>query len=243
MKSLVCFAAFHPIGDARWQNAHASGLPIQAYLNAGLCTPNVDMNFGADVDNGTNSGLMNLQLGAPIPVFNKNQGNIAASRADLLRASREVERVENSIKARLAAVSRQYDTSLAAVVKYSNDIIPNADESLKLAEAAHKADKSCTGNGLHHFRGVFPRACGANVTRACAVIGLVGICRVIQAGVQRNALFELIAGRVTTGQALRHIGWITARLNELPGCKSEHNNGQRAGVSHDHHRRARCIIR
>jgi len=104
--------------------------------------PNVDMNFGAGVDNGTNSGMVNLQLGAPIPVFNKNQGNIAAARADLMRACREVERVENSIKARLAAVSRQYDTSLAAVTKYSNDIIPNADESLKLAETAYRAGET-----------------------------------------------------------------------------------------------------
>ena len=41
--------------------------------------PNLDVQFGAGVDNGTNSGLMNLQIGAPIPVFNKNQGNIAAA--------------------------------------------------------------------------------------------------------------------------------------------------------------------
>jgi len=101
--------------------------------------PNLDVNFGAGVDNGTNSGLINLQIGAPMPVFNKNQGNIAAGRAELTRASREVERIENSIKARLAAVSRDYDSSLAAVAKYSNDILPNADEGLTLAEAAYKA--------------------------------------------------------------------------------------------------------
>jgi len=101
--------------------------------------PNLDLNFGAGVDNGTNSGLMNLQIGAPIPVFNKNQGNIAAARAELVRASREVERIESSIKARLATVSRDYDSSLAAVAKYSGDILPNAEEGLKLAEAAYQA--------------------------------------------------------------------------------------------------------
>ena len=101
--------------------------------------PNVDVNFGAGVDYATNSGLMNLQIGAPMPVFNKNQGNIAAARAELMRASREVQRIENSIQARLAAVSRDYDSSRAAVAKYSGDILPNADEGLKLAEAAYKA--------------------------------------------------------------------------------------------------------
>ncbi len=104
--------------------------------------PNLDVNFGAGVDNGTNSGLMNVQIGAPIPVFNKNQGNIAAARAELVRASREVERIENSIKARLAAVSRDYDSSLAAVAKYANDILPNAEEGLKLADTAYKAGET-----------------------------------------------------------------------------------------------------
>jgi outer membrane protein, heavy metal efflux system len=104
--------------------------------------PNLDVNFGSGYDNGTNSGLINLQVGAPIPVFNKNQGNIAAARAEQIRACREVERIENAIKARLAAVSRDYDSSLAAVTKYAGDILPNAEEGLNLAETAYKAGET-----------------------------------------------------------------------------------------------------
>ncbi len=104
--------------------------------------PNLDLNLGSGYDNGTNSGMINLQVGAPIPVFNQNQGNIAAGRAELMRACREVERIENSIKARLAVASRDYDTSLAAVNIYASDIIPNATEGLKLAEIAYKAGET-----------------------------------------------------------------------------------------------------
>ena len=104
--------------------------------------PNLDTQLAAGVDNGTNSGFLNVQIGAPIPVFNKNQGNIAAARAEFMRASREVERIENSIKARLAVVSRDYDSSLASVTKYANDILPNAEEGLKLAELAYKAGET-----------------------------------------------------------------------------------------------------
>jgi len=99
--------------------------------------PNLDLQLGAGVDNATDSGMLNVQVGAPIPVFNRNQGNIAAARAELQRASREVERIENSIKARLAAVSRDYDSSLAAVNKYTRDILPNARQGLELADAAY----------------------------------------------------------------------------------------------------------
>ena len=104
--------------------------------------PNLDVQFAAGVDNATDNGLINLQIGAPIPVFNKNQGNICAARAEYARASRELDRIQNSIKARLAAASRAYDSSLVAVEQYTSDILPNAEEGLKLAELAYKAGET-----------------------------------------------------------------------------------------------------
>ncbi|MCM2370744.1 TolC family protein [Rhodopirellula sp. ICT_H3.1] len=104
--------------------------------------PNLDVQFAAGVDNSTENGLINLQIGAPIPVFNKNQGNICAARAEYARASRELDRIQNSIKARLAAASRAYDSSLVAVEQYTSDILPNAEEGLKLAELAYKAGET-----------------------------------------------------------------------------------------------------
>ncbi|WP_442508173.1 TolC family protein [Novipirellula sp. SH528] len=104
--------------------------------------PNLDFQLAAGHDNGTGSGMINIQVGAPIPVFNRNQGNIAAARAELVRACQDALRIENAIKARLAAVSQDYDSSLAAVSKYSNDILPNAADGLKLAETAYKAGET-----------------------------------------------------------------------------------------------------
>tara|TARA_R110002049_G_scaffold288423_1_gene470875 strand:- start:49210 stop:50724 length:1515 start_codon:yes stop_codon:yes gene_type:complete len=104
--------------------------------------PNLDVSLGGGYDNGTDNGLINLQIGAPIPVFNKNQGNISAARAEYVRASREVERIENAIKARLAAAAGDFDASLAAVEQYASDILPNAQEGLDLAEIAYKAGET-----------------------------------------------------------------------------------------------------
>ena len=104
--------------------------------------PNLTMQMAAGVDKGTNSGMINLQVGAPIPVFNQNQGNIAAARADYCRAAMEVQRVENSIAARLANVSQNYQSSLVAVAKYSQEILPNAAESMSLAELAYKSGET-----------------------------------------------------------------------------------------------------
>lgn len=83
-----------------------------------------------------------MQVGAPIPVFNQNQGNVAAARAEYCRAVMEAQRIENSIKARLAFVSREYDSALAAIRQYADEILPSAQESLELADAAYKAGET-----------------------------------------------------------------------------------------------------
>jgi cobalt-zinc-cadmium efflux system outer membrane protein len=104
--------------------------------------PNLDVEFASGYDNGTDNGMINLRVGAPVPLFNWNQGNLSAARAEYARASREVERIEDAIKARLASASGDFESSLAAVLKFSSDIVPNAREGLRLAELAYQAGET-----------------------------------------------------------------------------------------------------
>lgn len=132
------------VSSPEYQAAQARVCQARANLDRQCVQPipNLDFQIAAGTDNSTNSGLINVQVGAPIPVFNKNQGNIAAARAELARASREVERIENSIKSRIGEVSRDYDSSMAAVEKYAKDILPNAAEGMRLADLAYKAGET-----------------------------------------------------------------------------------------------------
>lgn len=104
--------------------------------------PNLTLQVASGYDNGTGSELINVQFGAPLPLFNKNQGNIAAAQAEYCRAVMEVERIKNSIQARLASVSREYDSALAAVDTYANQILPSAQDTLELAEVAYKSGET-----------------------------------------------------------------------------------------------------
>ena len=104
--------------------------------------PNLGLNLGAGSDQATGAGLINFVVGVPIPVFNRNQGNISAALAEYVRACREVERVQNAIRQRLAVVSNDYGSSRVAVDRYSRLILPNAAETLKLAEIAYKAGET-----------------------------------------------------------------------------------------------------
>lgn len=101
--------------------------------------PNLTVQLGAGMDNGTDNGLINLQIGAPIPVFNDNSGNISAAYADYCRATHEVRRIEMAIKARLARASQDFESAKAAVNQYQQQILPDADETLKLSEQAYGA--------------------------------------------------------------------------------------------------------
>lgn len=101
--------------------------------------PNMVAQLGAGVDYGTNSGMVNLQVGVPLPIRNKNQGNISAAQAEICRAQMDALRIKNAIEERLAVVSREYDTATAAIDVYSNHILPSAQESLDLANKAYQA--------------------------------------------------------------------------------------------------------
>ncbi|WP_459555852.1 TolC family protein [Lacunimicrobium album] len=101
--------------------------------------PNITGQLGAGIDRGTENGLINLQVSAPIPVFNQNQGNISAAYAAYCKATHEVRRLEMDIQARLAQVAKEYDSARVAVEKYNKEILPQAQETLDLAEQAYNA--------------------------------------------------------------------------------------------------------
>lgn len=73
-----------------------------------------------------------IEAGISIPLFNRNQGNIASARADLERARSEVRRLELTLGARLAGVFDDYLTSLRTAEAYRTDILPRAEQAYDL---------------------------------------------------------------------------------------------------------------
>lgn len=100
--------------------------------------PNVDVQATVQHDNATGDSIAGVQIGIPIPIFNRNQGNIAKAQAELIAAQHEVARVRLALQQRLATVFEQYATAHQQVEKYARDIMPNAQESLKLVTAGYR---------------------------------------------------------------------------------------------------------
>ena len=72
------------------------------------------------------------EVGVQIPIFNRNQGNVQASRADVERAQREVQRVQLVLRERAAALLQNYMTSRSTVERYRNHMIPRAQKAYEL---------------------------------------------------------------------------------------------------------------
>src|SRR5262245_7449537 len=79
-----------------------------------------------------------FEIGVRLPIFNRNQGNISAVYAELEIAEREACRVELALRARMAAVFRNYLNALRVVTQYERQVLPRARRGYQLYLAGFK---------------------------------------------------------------------------------------------------------
>lgn len=67
----------------------------------------------------------NVQVGVPLPVFDRNQGGIRKSEAELARAEEEVSRVRNELAGRLATAFERYQNNQKLIEYYRVNMLPD----------------------------------------------------------------------------------------------------------------------
>jgi len=124
-------AAYAQVERARWRLQRERAEPI----------PDIDVQAIFQSDNGTGSSNANLQVTAPIPWLNGNQGAIREAYAELSAASRNVQRVEQSLKRRLATVYQEYAAARNQVEDYSKEggILENSSQTLIFVRRGYEA--------------------------------------------------------------------------------------------------------
>ena len=100
--------------------------------------PNIDLQAGLQYDNASRDTIAGIQVGMPVPLFNRNQGNIRRAQAELATARAEVRRVDLDLQQRLAVAFEQYQNARCQVEKFAGDILPNAQTSLDLVAAGYR---------------------------------------------------------------------------------------------------------
>lgn len=79
-----------------------------------------------------------IEAGITIPLFNRNQGGVAAARSDVTRAEAELRRLELVIESRFAGAWDEYLTALRSAEVYRNDVLPRAEEGFRLYLARYR---------------------------------------------------------------------------------------------------------
>jgi cobalt-zinc-cadmium efflux system outer membrane protein len=100
--------------------------------------PNIDVAINVRHMNTNGDNVADVQVGVPIPVFNRNQGNIAAAEAEWVAACRDIERIELQLQDRLATAFRRYANARQQAQRYTRSIIPKAERSLNSVTKAYE---------------------------------------------------------------------------------------------------------
>jgi outer membrane protein, heavy metal efflux system len=76
-----------------------------------------------------------LEVGVPLPIFDRNQGTIVQAEAQQRLAEAELRRSELSLRSRLASVLRQYRDARRTVERYQQRVLAAAQQSYQLYAA------------------------------------------------------------------------------------------------------------
>ncbi len=100
--------------------------------------PNVSAYVGyiRQFENRSHDGAIGFSV--PVPVWNKNQGNIRAAKAELGMAIQTVGQTENDLAARVATAFQAYSSARARAEVYQKELLPRAEETHKLSLVAFK---------------------------------------------------------------------------------------------------------
>ena len=127
------------LGSARINLAKANATPN---LSAGIkySRNNSIIDFPARLGGGSFSNKDNaltFGVSVDIPVFNRNQGEIASATGEKVQAMHEREFLESTIKRDVAVAFRKYRAAAEALVIYSTQILPRAEENLRTVRASY----------------------------------------------------------------------------------------------------------
>ena len=78
-------------------------------------------------------------ISVPLPIFNRNQGNIQNVAAQLDQQRKEYERTSLALRNQLAAAFQQYQSARNQAERLKKDILPRIKENLELITKGYKA--------------------------------------------------------------------------------------------------------
>jgi cobalt-zinc-cadmium efflux system outer membrane protein len=100
--------------------------------------PNVTVSSGYTRQGQNKSNDWNIGVSVPVPLWNRNQGNILAASAQVGEATNQFGRVQNDLVNRLATSFGSYAAARERSERYKSDVLPKSQDANKLALDVYK---------------------------------------------------------------------------------------------------------
>jgi cobalt-zinc-cadmium efflux system outer membrane protein len=98
--------------------------------------PNVSVDLGYVRQNQNRSDDFRIGASVSVPLWNRNQGNVAAAEAEYCSAMQRVRQTENDLTGRVAVAMRDFVASQRTAERYRTEVLPRARETYDLSRAA-----------------------------------------------------------------------------------------------------------
>ena len=119
--------------EASLARARKESIP-DLQLRAGM-----QQNRELDATSGRPIGLQGFaDVGVELPLFNRNQGNVEAAKADVERSRQEVNRIQLVLRERAASLLENYSNSRMAVERYRERMLPRAQKAYDLYKTSYQ---------------------------------------------------------------------------------------------------------
>jgi cobalt-zinc-cadmium efflux system outer membrane protein len=135
-KSLQDLLASSPV--LRAQEAEVRAAEAELRLARAQAYPNVNVQVVAQRDHIDKFSSVSTLVALPVPLFNRNQGNIMNAEGVVWQQQEEYERVRLALADQLAGSFQQYLSLKSQAERLRQDILPRAKENLDLTTQAYK---------------------------------------------------------------------------------------------------------
>ncbi len=106
-------------------------------LERALAIPDPDFSLGVRDFRESGDQAFVFSVSFPIPVFNRNQGNVARARAEAVRTANDARQAELVLELQLTQNWTQWNTAYSEVQRLKRELLPSAEKAFELARAGY----------------------------------------------------------------------------------------------------------
>jgi cobalt-zinc-cadmium efflux system outer membrane protein len=100
--------------------------------------PDINTQLSVQYDDSTDDTITGIQVGMPLPIWNRNQGGIRQAKSEVTEAVRNADRVQLALARRLADAYLAYSDARFTAETYAIEILPRAERTFQLVQQGYQ---------------------------------------------------------------------------------------------------------